>query len=665
DAKLDLHLAKSSSLWQLSGIEPAPRGAVSLQLDLAGSLPSLEQFSGAPHAALEALLEQGVTGQMALKSDEVTLPGWSDGVTANLAGEVTVAEEAASLILSAPANITIPKIDEERLRDFGLDPAWLEGGLALDLAEGGRIAAERSGATAELAGKLAAGKTRSLAFDGKFGGNRDMIDIDDLAITAESGPLAGTPLERLELAGHLSGRLSPGQSGDGPQGLALPFHELSLSLTKLAAALNEGLPEPLSLAVPEVTLSSRLSAEQPFAAKLALTKGTVNLPGRALELNGLALTADLDSSGLAAPMTLAGQAIDKQAEPLFNPLGFKAEVVQTKQSYALNGEVYLPKGAGPLRVAGHYGLDSRKGELALDLDSLSFIKSLVQPVDLSPRLALLSDVSGSASMTAEITLDGDTRRGTALIGLNGMGFTLNDVKFEDLNLSLALNELEPPASPPDQDLTARAIDPGVPIEDLAARYQLLPGDPAKIKIEEATFRAAGGRFRLADTLIDPAAETNRVVLEVVGLDLADLLKDYPVDGLTVTGLMTGVVPVTLSGDQLAIEDANLEAQGPGLLQFRSDSANQALASGGDPVALMLEALEDFQYETLDISAFKDAEHNTQMLIEILGNNPNVLDGYPFKFNINLSGNMGPIVSALTRGYEISNDLIRRSWKLSP
>ena len=39
-ARLDLQLAKTSSLWVLSGLEPAPRGQLSLQVDLEGSFPS-------------------------------------------------------------------------------------------------------------------------------------------------------------------------------------------------------------------------------------------------------------------------------------------------------------------------------------------------------------------------------------------------------------------------------------------------------------------------------------------------------------------------------------------------------------------------------------------------------------------------------------------------
>ena len=44
--------------------------------------------------------------------------------------------QSASLILSAPATLSVPGIAAERLRALGLNPAWVDGGLALSLRRG-------------------------------------------------------------------------------------------------------------------------------------------------------------------------------------------------------------------------------------------------------------------------------------------------------------------------------------------------------------------------------------------------------------------------------------------------------------------------------------------------------------------------------------------------
>ena len=51
-----------------------------------------------------------------------------------------------------------------------------------------------------------------------------------------------------------------------------------------------------------------------------------------------------------------------------------------------------------------------------------------------------------------------------------------------------------------------------------------------------------------------------------------------------------------------------------------------------------------------------------MRLELQGRNPDVLDGHPFHININLTGNMGPLIKALRDGRAITRDLLRRSWR---
>jgi hypothetical protein len=152
---------------------------------------------------------------------------------------------------------------------------------------------------------------------------------------------------------------------------------------------------------------------------------------------------------------------------------------------------------------------------------------------------------------------------------------------------------------------------------------------------------------------------------VDNLSLARLFETLAVDGLSGQGELAGAIPVSIRGGQVAIRDARLVSRAPGVLRFRSATASAALQSGGEPVELMLKALENFQYDTLSLAGGLDQDANTELRLEILGSNPDVLEGHPFQVNINLTGDLGPILDAVRQGHEISSDLLRRSWKLSP
>ncbi|MCH8155556.1 MAG: YdbH domain-containing protein, partial [Proteobacteria bacterium] len=78
--------------------------------------------------------------------------------------------------------------------------------------------------------------------------------------------------------------------------------------------------------------------------------------------------------------------------------------------------------------------------------------------------------------------------------------------------------------------------------------------------------------------------------------------------------------------------------------------------------LMLRVLQDFHYDELSLTIDKSAETGTRLALVLLGKNPDVLDGYPFRLNINLEGDMGPLVEALSQAYSLSNRMLRRVWR---
>ena len=119
------------------------------------------------------------------------------------------------------------------------------------------------------------------------------------------------------------------------------------------------------------------------------------------------------------------------------------------------------------------------------------------------------------------------------------------------------------------------------------------------------------------------------------------------------------------GAYVTVADARLSSTAPGVLHYSSATAEQALKSGGEYVDLLMQALKNFQYETLSLTGALDRDGQAKLRLEILGHNPDVLDGQRFQLNINLTGNLAPILDALRQGHEFSSDFLRRSWRLSP
>jgi hypothetical protein len=233
---------------------------------------------------------------------------------------------------------------------------------------------------------------------------------------------------------------------------------------------------------------------------------------------------------------------------------------------------------------------------------------------------------------------------------------------QGLDLALELSSLMPPASAPGQSLTVRRIDPGVALDDVSLRFQIHPGDPLRLGIERGQIGLSGGRVLLRDLLLDPAAARLDLPLEVVGLDLAKLFRILDIEGLSGSGQLSGRIPVTLEGDTVTIANGRLAADAPGTLRFESAQARQALAGAGESAELMLRALQDFRYDELSLTIAKPAAADARLTLVLLGHNPEVLDGYPFRFNINLEGDTNRLAAALSQTYSLSNRMLRKFWR---
>ena len=81
-------------------------------------------------------------------------------------------------------------------------------------------------------------------------------------------------------------------------------------------------------------------------------------------------------------------------------------------------------------------------------------------------------------------------------------------------------------------------------------------------------------------------------------------------------------------------------------------------NSGEQVALTVNALEDFRYDSLSIGIDQPEDGALTLAIGLEGANPAVLDGYPFRFNINLSGELAPILEAVREGRRIGAELLQ-------
>ena len=390
----------------------------------------------------------------------------------------------------------------------------------------------------------------------------------------------------------------------------------------------------------------------------------VEAPAYEAALSGIA--GDFTGSAGALTVRYSAEGLD---HPLLSravpPLRLDGTAQVSGDTVDFETQVVWPGDLRPLSVTGRLRSDGASGSVLASLGALDFDPDGLQPQALSPLAEPFKQVDAELQAEARLAWDDGEMESGGLITLRGADFEIEDIAVSGANAEIRLSSLWPLSAPAGQQVTLSQVDLGLPASDIAAHFSLRPGERALpfLVLEDAGFQFLGSTVRVEPQDYDLYSETHRVLVTVSDLDLVRLFELLDIEGVSGTGRINGAIPVSIGPEGFSIEQSRLAAE-TGILRIASPAARELLSGGGEQVALLLEALEDFRYEVLELSIDKTAQQDLTAKLSILGANPEVLDGHPFQVNINLASNIENVMSALIEGYMVSSEALRRAWRLA-
>lgn len=138
----------------------------------------------------------------------------------------------------------------------------------------------------------------------------------------------------------------------------------------------------------------------------------------------------------------------------------------------------------------------------------------------------------------------------------------------------------------------------------------------------------------------PAGQT--LPVEVRQIDLGQTLAMLKLHGLSGSGQLDGVLPLTYRDGGVEIDDGQLRSVGAGTLKY----APTPLI----PDNPALHALRNLHFEQLGMHLWYTADGAYRTQIKVDGNNPDFYDGYPVRLGLNINGKLpGLFRSALFSG----------------
>lgn len=413
--------------------------------------------------------------------------------------------------------------------------------------------------------------------------------------------------------------------------------------------------------IDRVTAQGTLTAGGPYEGEITSEIPRLRLVGQDFALDGLVLVATPGAEDGKILSIERGTLRNVAKQPYLAPFYLWGGLSQAGDELRFSVGGRTAKGAGRLNLDGSHDLATGRGTAALALRPVSFAPGGAQPAAVFPTLEELKSASGEVRAHADFSWTGKGVRGSAQLRADSLSFLVPGASVRNLDLDLTLSSLFPPGSRPDQRLTIGEINPGLPITDVSVLFEVLRGTRPRAKVSTAQFGVAGGRISTRDVLIDPAATRRALTLNVDRLDLANVFDLLDIKGVSGTGQLSGAIPIALDGSDVGIQNGRLSAIAPGVLHLQSDTVEKALGAAGESADLIMRALGNFRYDTLTLDIATPSATQAQVTLVLEGNNPDVLEGRPFRFNVNLETDPTRLLATLRELSQISQRALRRLW----
>ncbi len=422
--------------------------------------------------------------------------------------------------------------------------------------------------------------------------------------------------------------------------------------------------EPLSIHVAALPmrLSARLTDQGVEAVDIRIKGAKGNLPQFQTQADSVSAHIHLGKKARTGRLTYRiGKLVSNYADLHLAPVVVAGDANLLRDRIEFTASLNDLQERIRMNARGHYEYRGQILTADIALPPISFLAGSLQPRDLLPQAAVLGTVDGSLSGSASVSWSGAGFKSSGVIDLENISVKSDELAIQGLTGRLALANLWPPEIRSPQRIKIAAVKGPISISNIEAALTLssAAGRPfGIIRLEEAVGDMDFGRITLNGATLEPADNSYYLPIRLDRLSLATLFDQTGVEGLTGTGTLSGAVLIKFVDGRLAIEEGTLTAGGPGTIRFTSEAAKRALASGGEQVALLLQALENFQYDALTIGLDKPADGNATAKLSIRGKNPDVLDGYPFALNIDLSGDFDTLLGTVLEAYHLSDQALR-------
>lgn len=270
----------------------------------------------------------------------------------------------------------------------------------------------------------------------------------------------------------------------------------------------------------------------------------------------------------------------------------------------------------------------------------------------------ITGLAGTLGLHIEADWSRRPLAGRGAITVQGLQLNAAGYAIEGLDGSVRIAALSPLTTEPDQHVTMKRLNVGVPLEDGDLRFAL--NHRNMLDIADAHWRVAGGTIGTYDQHLDLYGPEQRMAFVVRDVDLAQALALAGMKDLAGEGRLEGAIPIRHTGDTIFVEGGKLRTTGPGTVRY--DPAEIPPFLQGEPgqgPAILREALRDFHYQELGLAIDEVLGGEETVKVSVKGANPKLYGGAPISVTVNLSGALDSIARTSIEAYTRPTETVRK------
>lgn len=295
------------------------------------------------------------------------------------------------------------------------------------------------------------------------------------------------------------------------------------------------------------------------------------------------------------------------------------------------------------------------------INQTGLLKALIGPLTFGGQNISASDIRPlglpftptSGEFAADLNLAwGDTPQTTesSTVYLKDIEIEGGTYRLQRLNSAITLESLSPPKTKGPQTVSVGLLDPGLPMTNVLANFSM--EDASLVDVRDISMTFADGEISGESLLLAFDERESTTAFTVSDIALPTLAQLSGLAGLETTGTLSGTVPVRLVDGEVFVMNGTLSTTEPGSIRYKPDQATSAVATGEGGMTLAMQALENFQYDSISVQISGSIQNELEAKLAIKGRNPGLYGGYPIDFNLNLSGELANIIRDGTVGYRV-------------